>query len=227
MSRVLIATAVEPEREAVARGLGLPHVPDPLSFKDEIVVVPVGVGLVQATSRTQRLLTQAQAAQAPFGLVISAGIAGGFAGRAAVGDTVLASRSVAADLGAQTGDGFLSLQHLGFGYSTMDTDSAVLSRMREALPDAIVGEVLTVATVTGTGARATQLATTYPDAVAEAMEGFGVATAAAEWEGIDFAELRTISNPIGPRDRGAWHIREALSALAEAAGALLPVLLRP
>ena len=34
------------------------------------------------------------------------------------------------------------------------------------------------------------------------MEGFGVATAAA-LAGVPFAELRTISNAIGPRDRGA------------------------
>jgi futalosine hydrolase len=221
VSRVLIATAVEPERQAIAQGLGL------VAPNEDIVVVPVGVGLAQATSRTSRLLTQAYAAQAPFSLVISAGIAGGFSGRAGVGDIIVASRSVAADLGAQSPEGFLSLQRLGFGYSTMDTDSAVLSRMREVLPDAVVGEVLTVATVTGTGARATELATAYPEAVAEAMEGFGVATAAAEWEGVDFAELRTISNAVGTRDRGAWRIPDALTALAQAASALLPVLLRP
>jgi futalosine hydrolase len=51
--------------------------------------------------------------------------------------------------------------------------------------------------------------------VAEAMEGFGVATAAHQ-SGVAFAELRTISNPIGPRDRSAWRIADALAALERA-----------
>jgi len=58
-----------------------------------------------------------------------------------------------------------------------------------------------------------------PEAVAEAMEGFGVATAASR-AGTAFAELRTISNPVGPRDRDLWRLTEALAALEAAAGAL-------
>jgi futalosine hydrolase len=46
------------------------------------------------------------------------------------------------------------------------------------------------------------------------MEGFGVATAAAG-AGVRFAEVRTISNLVGLRDRGAWRITEALAALGE------------
>ena len=45
------------------------------------------------------------------------------------------------------------------------------------------------------------------------MEGFGVATACA-LAGVPFAEVRAISNAVGPRDRGAWRIGEALAALA-------------
>jgi futalosine hydrolase len=48
------------------------------------------------------------------------------------------------------------------------------------------------------------------------MEGFGVATAAAA-AGVPFAELRTISNSIGRRDRSAWRIGSALAALTNAA----------
>jgi futalosine hydrolase len=86
----------------------------------------------------------------------------------------------------------------------------------------VVGEVVTVATVTGTAERAASLAAAHPAAVAEAMEGYGVACAAAG-AGVAFAELRTISNPVGPRDRTAWRIAEALAALTTAAGkALVP-----
>jgi futalosine hydrolase len=37
-------------------------------------------------------------------------------------------------------------------------------------------------------------------------------------------EIRAISNPVGPRDRAAWRIPEALAALTEGFGKLTPVL---
>ena len=49
--------------------------------------------------------------------------------------------------------------------------------------------------------------------------GQGVAVAAAQ-AGVPFVELRTVSNPIGPRDRDAWRMREALAALTTAAAPL-------
>ena len=64
---------------------------------------------------------------------------------------------------------------------------------------------------------ATRLAERFPDAVAEAMEGYGVAEAA---NGRPFVELRAISNAIGPRDRSAWRLKEAFQALSTASAAL-------
>jgi len=203
--RLLVVTAVEAERSAVAHRLA-----------NGADVLAVGVGLAAAAAGTARALATARA---PYDLVLSAGIAGGFAGRADLGATVLARRSIAADLGADAPDGFLSLDELGFGSSTMDVDAEALAGLRRALPDAAVGDVLTVSTVTGTASRAATLLARHPDAVAEAMEGFGVATAAA-LAGVPYAELRTIANPVGPRDRGAWRIREALDALGAAAARL-------
>jgi futalosine hydrolase len=73
--------------------------------------------------------------------------------------------------------------------------------------------------VTGSAASTAALRGRYPDAVAEGMEGFGVAEAAYR-AGIGFAELRAIANPVGPRDRSAWQVPRALAALTVAAGAL-------
>jgi futalosine hydrolase len=195
MTRLLIATAVEAERDAVLSGLSTP---------DFVTVAVVGVGPAAAAAGTARRLARADP---PYTLVVSAGIAGGFPGRAPVGATVVATRSIAADLGATTADGeFLALDQLGFGSSTVDAVSPALG------PDAMYGAILTVSTVTGTAARAEELAARYPDAVAEAMEGFGVATAARD-AGVPFAEVRTIANAVGPRDRSAWRLPEALAAL--------------
>jgi futalosine hydrolase len=83
--------------------------------------------------------------------------------------------------------------------------------------------VLTVSTVTGSATRATELRTRHPRALAEAMEGFGVAEAAGA-HGVPVLEIRAVSNPVGPRDRAAWRIGDALAALTEAFGKLGPVL---
>jgi futalosine hydrolase len=205
----LVATAVDAERDAIVAGLP----------SQAVTVAAVGVGPAAAAAGTARLLAHAEAAGHPYRTVISAGIAGGFAGRAPVGSVVLATRSIQADLGASSPDGFLPLDRLGFGTSTVPADEALLAALRARLPGALVGEVITVATVTGTAERAAALAAAHPAALAEAMEGYGVACAAAG-AGTAFAELRTISNLVGPRDRSAWRIGEALAALTTAATSL-------
>jgi futalosine hydrolase len=213
---ILVVTAVEAEADAVRRGLpaGAP-----------VEVVAVGVGAAAAAAGTAYLLARAAGAASGrsgaesavkptrptsdvpfFTTVVSAGIAGGFVGRIKVGATAVATRSVAADLGADGPDGFLPLDELGFGATSLPTTAL-------GLPGAVPGAILTVSTVTGTAARADALAARLPDAVAEGMEGFGVATACA-LAGVPFAEVRTVSNAVGPRDRGAWRMREALDALA-------------
>ncbi|SCL17141.1 futalosine hydrolase [Micromonospora inyonensis] len=215
MTGLLVVTAVPAEAEAVRTGLT-----DPTA-----TVVPVGVGPAVAGAATARLLALAEAAGRPYGGVVSAGVAGGFAHRVAVGGTVLAGRSLAADLGAESPEGFIPIDELGMspeqlgGEVAVAADPALLAALRSALPDAVVGTVLTVSTVTGTADSTRALADRHPDAVAEAMEGYAVAVAAAQ-AGVPFVELRTISNPIGPRDRGAWRLREALTALGSAAAAL-------
>jgi futalosine hydrolase len=201
---LLVVTAVAAEADAVRAGA------DPR----DVVVEPVGVGPAAAAAGTARLL-----ATGHFRAVISAGIAGGFPGRAPVGGTVLGARSIAADLGAESAEGFLPIEELGFGASVLTADPALLTELSATLPGAITGDVLTLATVTGTAATTEALAARFPAAVAEAMEGFGVATAAAG-AGLPFVELRTISNPIGPRDRAAWRLNEALTALSTASRAL-------
>ncbi len=63
----------------------------------------------------------------------------------------------------------------------------------------------------------------HPRAAAEAMEGFGVAEAAAA-QSVPALEVRAISNAVGPRDRAAWRIGEALEALTSTFGTIAPLL---
>ncbi|QNS08759.1 futalosine hydrolase [Streptomyces xanthii] len=210
-ARVLVATAVPAERDAVARGLqGHPA----------IDVVAVGVGPAAAAAGTATALTTAALTGRPYTLAVSAGIGGGFT--APPGALLVADAITVADLGAETPEGFLPVTELGFGTVTHRPPDSLVRDLAAAV-HATVGTVLTVSTVTGTADRAALLAQCHPGAVAEAMEGFGVAEAAAA-HGVPVAELRAVSNAVGPRDRAAWRIGDALAALTEAFGKAATVL---
>ena len=60
----------------------------------------------------------------------------------------------------------------------------------------------------------------FPTAVAEDMEGFGVAVA-CRLAGVPLAIVRGISNDAGDRDHGRWRIGPALEAAAALAVTLL------
>ncbi|OKJ60186.1 futalosine nucleosidase [Streptomyces sp. CB02009] len=234
--RILIVTAVAAEADSVSAGLGL-GAPEPLPLPGGLVlrrhadapdgrvridvlvggVGPAAVAASTGTALAYAALTGAGAgAGAPYGLVVSAGIAGGFQPLAPLGSVVVSSAVVAADLGAQTPDGYLTVDELGFGRSSHPVPEALTGRISAVLDAAglphTVGPVLTVSTVTGTADRAAELAARHPGAAAEAMEGFGVAEAAGAY-GVPVAEIRAVSNAVGPRDRAAWRIGDALHAL--------------
>ncbi|MBD0424899.1 futalosine hydrolase [Streptomyces sp. TRM S81-3] len=224
-----MATAVPAERDAVARafpgpvrevprpGVTLHRVPD-----GACDLLAAGVGPALAAASTAAALTAAALDAAPYGLVVSAGIGGGFAPGAPVGSLVVADTITAADLGAETADGFLPVTELGFGTVTHHPPAELVRAVADAT-GARPGTVLTGSTVTGTAERAALLRARHPRALAEAMEGFGVAEAAAA-HGVPVLELRAVSNPVGPRDRAAWRIGDALAALTDAFGKLGPVL---
>ncbi|MFK0209782.1 futalosine hydrolase [Streptomyces sp. NPDC090298] len=221
--RILIVTAVAAEADSVSAGLGLGGpvllpLPGGLTMRrhqDRVDVLVGGVGPAAVAAATGTALAHGALTGAPYGLVVSAGIAGGFQPAAPVGSVVVSSAIVAADLGAETPDGYLAVEELGFGRSVHPVPEALTGRVTAALgagPPYALAPVLTVSTVTGTARRAAELAERHPTAAAEAMEGFGVAEAAAA-HGVPVVEIRAVSNAVGPRDRAAWRIGEALGAL--------------
>ncbi|MEK4053493.1 futalosine hydrolase [Paenibacillus sp. FSL F4-0087] len=253
--RVLIVTAVDAEKEAVLRGLGdqaahfdvfaagvgpasaAAGTAAALAFASAAAganalaqgsAAPSEPDAAQASAASSRPGPLAGTGLTPaYTLVVSAGIGGGFPGRADVGSLVVADAMVAADLGSQTPDGFLSVDELGFGSSRVAADAVLAARLRHELQRAGLavsgGTAVTVSTATGTAETAAELLRRVPDASAEGMEGFGVATAAQQF-GIPALELRAISNAVGPRDRDAWRIKDALDALQAASSILREVL---
>ncbi|MFJ6634416.1 futalosine hydrolase [Streptomyces sp. NPDC091376] len=234
--RVLVVTAVPAEADAVVAGLSADgpsparSLPGGLTLRPcagagvTVDVLAGGVGPAAAAAATASALTASVTATATgpaYDLVVSAGIGGGFAATAPLGSLVVADAIVAADLGAQTPDGHLAVEQLGFGRSA-HVPAPLSERIAKTL-DAVHGPVLTVSTVTGTASRAAELTARHPGAAAEAMEGFGVAEAATA-HGVPVVEIRAVSNAVGPRDRAAWRIGEALDALRNAFRLLSPVL---
>ncbi|GAA3050114.1 futalosine hydrolase [Streptomyces olivoverticillatus] len=233
--RVLVVTAVPAERDAVTAAGPLPvQLPLPGGAELHRVhpdggvvfdVLAAGVGPAAAAAGTAGALTAAALGGAPYDLVVSAGIAGGFAPGAPLGSLVVSDEITAADLGAQTPDGFVPVTELGFGTVAHRAPEELVRRVVRAT-GALRGVVLTVSTITGSAERAVELVARHPGALAEAMEGFGVAEAAVA-HGVPVLELRAVSNAVGPRDRAAWRIGEALAALTDAFRALPPALTLP
>jgi futalosine hydrolase len=219
MTRLLVVTAAAAERDAVVdarlpaigmvHGLEVHRAVTPAGLLD---VVVSGVGPVAAAVATGCVLRRG------YDLVICTGIAGGFPAAELAG-LVVADAVVHADLGAETQDGFSSMADLGWSAVRFDLDAQLTGEIARRT-GAITGAILTVSTATGSQSRADLLHATHPDAVAEAMEGVGVHQAASR-AGVPFAEIRAISNRVGPRERDEWRITDALAALSRAFDSLL------
>ncbi|HEV7625829.1 MAG TPA: futalosine hydrolase [Streptomyces sp.] len=233
--RILVVTAVAAERDAVTSGVGGEASPQKVQLPGGyalhrshtatspplvVDVVAVGVGPAAAAAGTATALTTAWTDGTPYDLAVSAGIAGGF--EQPLGGAVVATSIVAADLGAVTPTGFASVTELGFGTVEHRPPRELVRAVAEAT-EAVAGPVLTVSSVTGTAEHAAELTERHPGAVAEAMEGFGVAEAAAA-HGVAVLELRTVSNSVGPRDLATWRIPDALAALGGSFAATVAVL---
>jgi futalosine hydrolase len=83
----------------------------------------------------------------------------------------------------------------------LEPDVALLARLRDALPDAVIATIGTSAAVGGS------------DDV-EAMEGFGVLRACV-LAGVPAVELRVVSNSPDEPDRAKWLFQEAFELLGD------------
>jgi futalosine hydrolase len=216
VNATLAVTAVPAELRAIAGHSAVNVVMGPYAGirlstgAGEVIGLAGGVGPAAAAAATATAICLA----GPFDRAISLGIGGGFPDVSPMGAVALADHIVAADLGADSLAGFLPIEALGLGTSSIRCSPQLVATAQARLPDAVIGPVVTVTTGTGTAARAAWLRQRHA-AVAEGMEGFGVASAAAR-HGVPVLELRAVSNLVGDRDRASWRIGEALSVLADA-----------
>lgn len=127
------------------------------------------------------------------------------------GDLAAAKSEVYADLGVLTRSGFLPVEATGIPlvrkgrkkyFGAFPLDRRLLSRAAACLVTLNTGVFLTVATVTGTRAKALELRKRHK-ALCENMEGAAVAQVCAIY-GIPLLEIRGISNMVEDRDAHGW-----------------------
>ena len=178
-----------------------------------------GVGLLEtALSLTRRL------SRGPMpDLIVSLGIGGGFAASGAgVLDVCVATAEVIADFGICRAPVVEPFDE-GLAAARSLAAPGIWRQAFSALPPgSLSGPFVSVNAVTADADRAAALWEQYSP-VCENMEGAAVARVAAEFR-VDWLELRAVSNLVGPRDRDAWRVRDALARLAAALPAVTAAL---
>ncbi len=222
-ARVLVAGATPGEVDRVAGALGRPGElrAGPWRVRTgtlgglTVGVVATGVG------KTNTGLALGCVLRAwPCGAVISVGVGGAYPGSGLLpGSLAVATDEIYGDEGAETRAGLRGLRALGLPlwsaageprFEEFPVDRALARALAAAAPGDVrlaMGPFVTVSTVTGSLERALRLRRRYR-AVCESMEGAAAAHGALAF-GARFAEVRGISNPVGPRDRRRWRVAEA------------------
>jgi len=160
-----------------------------LAFVRDADTFCCGIGPVEAAVRTARALAEQQPEA-----VLHIGIAG--ARDVAPPALVLGTESVYCDVI----DSSSTLPRV----ERIEPDAALLARVRDALPEALLLPIATSGRVGGGTA-----------CDVEAMEGFGVLRACT-LAGVPGVELRAISNAPDEADRDAWRFDDAFAALGDA-----------
>lgn len=195
--RVLLIAAMPEEGEALTPGHFGPRKLGPFDAHQgemsghDVTLLVSGVGPPASATATATAL----ALGGPFDLAASVGVAGAFPDRGLeVSDVVVATEIVAGELGLRHEGGYVEPATLGWLPDRLAThegftEAAVAQGARP-------GPVVTVSTANGTKAEIEDITGRYPAALAQAMEGLGVALAAHRWA-TPFAELRSMSDITG------------------------------
>lgn len=169
-----------------------------------------GVGM----AATAYAVTKALSLQR-FDLAIQAGIGGSFDRSIELGEVVAVVSEQYGDLGAEDHTDYIDIFHLGLIAKDVFPfkDMALHVPESKYLDSIALKKVngLSVNTVTGNEASLRRLMTAYNCQV-ESMEGIAFHYVCL-MEGVDFLQVRSISNYVEPRDRNSWKMKEAVQHL--------------
>jgi futalosine hydrolase len=178
----------------------------------QVVVLVTGVGMVGTTYALTKALSAVK-----YDLVLQAGIAGAFDTSIAIGDTVFITSEQWGDLGAEDRDNYLDVFGMGlqdanaYPYANSKLDTPLTDIHTSIELKQVSG--LTVNLVTGKQQTIDRLNKQYNCQV-ESMEGAAFHYVCL-MEQVPFAQVRSISNYVEPRDRSKWQIGKAVNSLNE------------
>ncbi len=172
-------------------------------------VLVTGVG---APACTYALTKQLQ--RRKYDMVVQAGIAGTFRNAVAPGETVIVQQDVFADLGIHEKDDFFTLFDKGFAESNAlpYTNGWLVNDHPNNFSLPAV-KAITINTVSDKYAQAELFMKKYEPDI-ESMEGAAFHYVCIS-EGLQFLQLRSISNFVGERIKTNWKMKESLQALNE------------
>jgi futalosine hydrolase len=217
--RHLLLVPTEPELRLLRPRLGLSasgHHP-----ASRWTIALCGFGLVAAAARTAMLIAQHRPQQA-----LLVGIAGALNDSAAIGSAYMFDRVICDGIGVGSDADYLAAAEIGWNQWAGDVPGQAIGDEIELVSQpnlahaASGGALLSVCAASAHRQHAAQRQSRYPEALAEDMEGFGVAMA-CQLAGVPLRIVRGISNRAGDRNLAKWQIEESLTAAAELAGTLM------
>jgi futalosine hydrolase len=176
----------------------------------EIDVLTAGVGMVAASAWTSKALAERQ-----YDAALNVGICGSFDPAFGPASVVHVVSDRMSELGAEDGDAFIHFEALNLPDDGLGGPRAPCVHAKrienptlDALP-AVAG--ITVNSVHGSERSIADVVARFRPQV-ESMEGAGFMFACAI-HGLPFAQVRSVSNMVERRNRGAWRIPEAVASL--------------
>ena len=175
-----------------------------------------GFGPIAAAARTAQLLAIHQPAQ-----VLLIGIAGTYRTQLPVGTALRFANVACEGVGVGTGNQHQTAGQVGWPHwqasdSTSEIGDVISLSEDSSSDNAGRGQLLTCCAASANPAEAQFRIQRFPAALAEDMEGFGVACA-CQLAGVPLQIARGLSNQAGDRDKRHWRVAAALEAVTELA----------
>ena len=169
-----------------------------------------GFGVAAAGANTSRLIEKHRPDK-----VVLAGIAGSYDSEHLIPGNAYQFSSVSMyGIGAGSGQEFKSPRDLGIAQFQSPSGENVFDTVLLENSSSQPLQLLTVASCANNESELHSRLTQFPNAAAEDMEGFAVATACVLAE-VPLVIIRGISNAAGIRDKKFWQIEKAMRSVAE------------
>lgn len=214
MPSALLLVPTDLERHHLAGGLAEPS-------GRETSIELCGFGPIAAAARTAELIAACRPAR-----VILAGIAGRLDARLEIGQAYCFDEVACDGVGVGSGGAFIAAGAVGWPHWPGDeTTETISDRISLGGPSAkpaedAAGLLLTVCAASANPEEAACRRDRFPEAMAEEMEGFGVAVA-CRLSKLPLVIVRGIANDAGDRDHARWQTAAALRAAAAVVAPLL------